>query len=826
MSGAEEGGFTPQQDWNVQIEPGDECAIFEKPYFFDRVDRDDAVEFRAPLGADYGDFRVIGADSHPRKPTKGEVATMWVEGNFRFVEKPLNSAVRQHVRNQDLDHKQAQAIDEYSTFRVAALRRYDESPWARSEGALRAFNKMLLDDPKIAKLPGARMYDSRTWRTWIDERGTPDCRKACDGISMRGRYARKMKIKHPLEIVMYWASRAVALRGDIVKNHDRYVADLYKINRGEELNRNFWIDPDGEQGPCERKAEYPKPVTPYAAISYRRFARLCRSLTSPDTNVTRTTRQGAYQRYGGGGLSDLPTHLGAFCWIDDSPIPKVMFFDEDTGIPMGQCTLSLMLEQRSRVVPGWDIHPGAPSAATAIRTVLSANLPNVGIPQYLLDIDPNLPWLRLKPGIVGFDNSTGNHSRSAEEMLSNAYIGSRFFGADMPRDKSHMERVIQTFLDLVFEHMEGAHYDIARMRRYKFNEKDFFDPKKHLLISIQSARRLLLIAVMTYNVTRHRGLDNRQPGLVWKQLLGTRKLDKVIDEQALADSACNVDFDMQMTNAGIEKFNRRFTPGAVEMKRILSDFERGTKLSKGDIGHKPKHSRDDRKRLSYRVKGRYNGDDIGTLRIWNPFFEHPNGMKGQWEVFSCTDPAAHGLPLWLHNQLLAFAQAEAMEYATPEQQAYVRAKLFEHIASIDSKSADRERKILAKVADHPHTRQVLKQIVEVRDEEVPEHPDLPPEAHPPVSHHSAEGRRKDATVATPRAGTAAPQEPQKLRPRKDAPVVAPAPAPAPEPRRRRGSTNTRNDSHRTTAAQHKSAERPDQRAPRRRRSNLKMGDDY
>lgn len=845
MSGADDKGYSPQRDWNVLVDPGDQVAIFDKTYFFERVDPDDAVEFRAPLNSQYGDFRVVDREGHPRKPTKDEIATLWVEGNFRFVEKRLGSQVRQHARDQGLDPKQARSMDKGCQFRIEALRRYDESPWSLSENALATFNAELLADPVIGKLPGARMYSATTWKTWIKDRGTEGCRKECDGISMRGRYARKMKIHHPLEIALYWAARATSVRGEMTMNYDRYAADIVKINRGEDLNRFLFIDSTGEEAPCVRPAVYPKPNKPYEAISYRRFARLCRALHNEDAYASQTTRQGAYQRFGGGGLSDLPTHLGAFCWIDDTPIPKVMFFDEEHGIPMGQCTLSLMLEHRSRVVPGWDIHPGAPSASTAINTVLSANLPKLDVPQHLLDIDPNLTWLRLKAGIIGFDNSTGNHSRMAEEAFKEAYITSRFFGADMPRDKSHMERIIGTFLNLVFKHMEGAHYDIERMRRFKFNEDEFFDPKKHVLISIQTARRLLQTAVMTYNVTRNAALDKRQPALVWKQLLGTRKLDKIMDEQALRDACCDVDFDMQMTNAGIAKFSRRYTPGALEMKRILQDFDRAATLAKGDIGHKVKHSRDDRKRLSFRVKGRFSREDIGYLRIWNPYFEHTNGVVGKWEIFTCTDPAAHGMPLWLHHACLRFAATEAMEYATPLQQAYVRAKLFDDIASTDAKSAERERLTLARSADHPQTKRVLGKYVHVRDEEMPEQGEVAPEEYPAVGHANSGGRHKDATIKTPRAGAPKKPDPATLTKRADAPVATPpetepdtkpATTPVPETaedggsmpapyRRRRRGASTPNDDRRSAGAHNQSADRPDQRARRRGRSNPKYGEE-
>ena len=820
------GSVAAQAGWNVLIDPGDEVSIFGGTFYFDRVDPDGAVTFRPPVDSQRGDFMVQGADGRPRKPTQDEIAVIWREGNLIFVEKKLASAARQLARNQQLDVQQARAMDKRSAFRAAMVRRFHANPWSRSDQSLRAFIEEALQDPDIAKLPGARVICPASLRTWLRERGSRAGCKERDGISMTGRMPRKMRIGHPLEIVMYWALRAGWVRGDVQKNYDRYSADITKINQGQGLNRFLLIDPDGEYEACQRPAVYPIPKTRYESISYRRFCRLARALRSESAYAAKTTRQGAYQRYGGGGLSELPTHLGAFAWIDDTPIPKAFFIDGRTGIPIGQSTMTLVLEQKTRVVPGWDLSPGPPSSSTAINAILHANLPK-DVPQELLDIDPNLTWTRFKPGTVGFDNSTGNHARSAEEFLAEAYIGTRFFGSGMSRDKSHMERVIGTFLDLVFKHQEGSNYDIERMRKYRFNENEFFDPSKHVLITIQTARRLLTTAVMVYNVTSHRALDGRPPALVWQQELKDRKLDKLLDEQALRDSKGDVEFDMVMTNAGIAKFNRRYTPaaphggsGALEMKRILQQFERSTTLPRGDIGHKQKHSRDDRKRLSFRVKGKYDREDLGVIRIWNPHNEPP-----QWEIFSCTDPNAHGTPLWMHQRCLEIAAAESLEYATPEQQAYVRAKLFEDIASVDGQSAERERRTLARAVDHPQVRAVLSRYVEVVDEDVEMPGNAQPERYPPVGHHSALGRRKDAAVPTPRLKEGAPKAKVKMQPAAYPPVtLAPPAAPSSSGRRHRR-TDNQSANPRDMGMPTKSADRPDQRV-RRARSTVKWGDKF
>ena len=76
------GAATPQAEWNILIDPGDEVVLFGDHYFFDRVDPDGAVTFRAPLNSNRGDFMIQGEDGHPRKPTTHEIGTIWRDNNL------------------------------------------------------------------------------------------------------------------------------------------------------------------------------------------------------------------------------------------------------------------------------------------------------------------------------------------------------------------------------------------------------------------------------------------------------------------------------------------------------------------------------------------------------------------------------------------------------------------------------------------------------------------------------------------------------------------------------------------------------------------------
>ncbi|MEO7468778.1 MAG: hypothetical protein ABIV36_17320 [Sphingobium limneticum] len=771
MSESEDTGVRPMATSGFDAEPGEKIEIFGTIYFYDRTDADRTVTFRPPTGASYGDFTIASGDGSARKPTLDEVGTIWAEGNLVFREPSLGTEARRFARAQQKDIAQAKAQDKSAPFRAAILRLFDDLKLAKSDRVINAFMKAALADPKIAAMSGARTVNARTFRRWVQQNGTEGCRKVWDSVSMKGRSKRTWSIPHPVEIVMYWAIRATHVRGDITKNYDRYVADIYKINKGLTLDRNFCVDPDGEASACERPAEYPVPTRAYVAISYKRFWRMCRSLKSTGY-VSKTTRQAGYQLYGGGGLSDIPTHLGAFAWMDDTPIPRIYFVDDDTGVPIGQCTFTALLEQSSGVVAGWHLNIGAASSSSVLQTVLHANTPkHKDVSAELLQLDANLPWLRFKPAIIGFDNSTAMHGRSVEDVLGDAYIGTRFFGSEMARDKAHMERIIGTLLDLAVKQDLDANYDIARMRRYKFNADEKFNPKEHILLSVRTGRHILGLAAMTYNATRNKGKDGRQPALVWRQKLVGRKLDTLKDVDAFEASIGDVEFDIVMTSSGIEKFSRRYTPGAVEMTRIIREFDDGWKREKDDIGFDRNPNTDDRKKQTHRIKGKYDREDIGTLKVWNPYHEPP-----QWEYFHCTNPDAHGMPLWLHERCLELAKAEAMEYATPEQQSFVRARLFEQFAKVNSASAERERRAVAKAVDDPKVKRVFARYVHVTDEEIPDTDDVAPDAHQPAQHGSAEGKRKDAHIPTPRQKVRAPTEPVKLQPAENAPAPATKPS--------------------------------------------------
>lgn len=483
-------------------EPGDVAEVDGREYYFERVDPDHAVYYRAPHGAKYPDLMVKGSDGHPRRPTTSEINAMFAADRLILRSKPSGVVARRFARAQALDANQCRAMDKHADFRIKLALYCEEHCTSRSDAKMRLVIKRALMQPEFVKLnPDAWVPDPSTVRNWMRERGEPGRRKIRDGVSATGRWERSLKYNHPVEIGHYWVLSAALANGhrQIAHFHDEYIAEICRINRGIPPNRGRLLqDADGVWTVSEELAHYDKPNEPYQYISYNTFWRRVNHIKTRKLFGLATTANGERNRYGGGGVGER-TSFGSLCEIDETPVPYIFLVDDDTGIPMGTATLTLMIECSVKALVGWDLCAEAASSLTLLRTVRHANSVKT-VPQYLLDEFPDLPYVRMRPDRIICDNSSGAHSKHFEDACAEAYIVVEWAGKNSPTGKPLVERTIGTNLETLFKKLPGHNYDIALMRKYGF------DPDTQILCSLSKGKELLDQAAFTYNVTRHAGL--------------------------------------------------------------------------------------------------------------------------------------------------------------------------------------------------------------------------------------------------------------------------------------------------------------------------------
>ncbi|UZK68773.1 hypothetical protein OKW76_12085 [Sphingomonas sp. S1-29] len=777
----------------IKLEPGDIVVIDGIEHVFERIDPDGLVTLRT-LRKNV-EFEVTDPGTgRGRKPHANDIARLMASGSFFKRAKDLEEGPRRAARMRELDAKTAHAVDPSSEFRTIFNRAYDVNRGGLSDRALRQLNEKLLSDPVIAALPGARVYAGSTLREWIHKRGFPGDRRARDGVAMTG-YRRGRRVHHPKEILTHHLAAATGrkttsrpgAKARAWKGWQDYKGEINRINRGV---------PTGREG-----ADYPQPPVPYKNVSYTTFWRMCRDLESSATLEAQHGHQAVYQRYGGGGRTDRHTRIGAFGQMDDTPIPGVFLVDDELGIPLGQPTFTVVYENVSKTLIGWGLCWDEASSATALEAYAHANTPKA-VPEDIDSLHPELKWICTKLSGVLLDNLSGHHSRHFEDSMMDAGTDVHFSGAQMPRDKAEVERVIGTILDLAFKDLPAATYDIARAREFGF------DPTKMVMVPIRKARELLLRAICVYHLTPHKGLDGRSPALVFSQQAAKYGISVIDDLDEFRRSIGNVEYDAQLRNSGVVVKGLRYSDA--KLTRALID----------DLTSLQPPSASTTKQITLTVKVKYSQSDMGRIHVWNA------RTKRYVTLPAVRADYADDLPLWAHKRIVNIAKMDMRDFTGETEETdgdrliEIRKRLFEEARNITPESSEHDRATLAKLKDSPLFKRIMGDIIEVVDEDVSTlvHPHSADAPNYQLPDGLGAEHRSDATTPTPRAGNG--------KKAASVPVVRSTTAASnkPVPNRRSPRASTKEHDPRDTGRRKTSAKPADTKsAPT---SNLKWGHSY
>lgn len=783
---------------NLPIDPGQSLTIRGVHYIFERADPDGTVTLRAYQGSGVPDFMVLGVDGHPRKPTWSDLGALQSQGALDIHANQLTSQVRNRAREQGHDNATILCRKPKTAVRVAIKRAYLRNPCSKSERALVQLAKTVLSDPEIAAKADGWVPSASAIKGYIRDLDGDDSVYTVDGMSMQGNYPRKLKVGHPPEIAIYYMLLATGMRC-ITNAYAKYKNEIAMISNGYELKRPLLVGEHGDYHLSDRPAVYPQPETPYTALSEQKFRRWVKRLESRKAFRVRTSRDAETNEFGGGGERKPLPQIGDLFQYDDTPLPKEIFAVTLKGsVSIGSVTLALMTECVTGVIIGWHLSMGSANATTVCRTLLSANVAK-SIPDHFLKLEPSLPWIRGKPTGVIFDNPTHHHGHSVEEYFKEIQVAAIYAGARTPRHKALVECILGILQSLLLGELPDRLLDPTR--EYRYGKRD-----DKVECTFDDIERHLPSVIALYNLMQSSTHDKRPRALVWKTLLGTRKLAVIKDVERWEKQIGTIDTKHSITNKGLDIFNRRYTPDAKKMAQILEDFRRGVKVQSVD-GAPPKGAKRDQK--SFKVKIKINEEDLRYILVENPY-----RLGGaEWEVFECQDKSLYGVPRWLHEHALEQAAIESANYITDEEQAIMRANVLADLRSMDPRADERDRAFLAKAVSSPGTRHFVSQLTQVTDEVTPEN------YQPFRTTHTVTGRKVVTSVPKstaprnlrtaqrpPAEQSALDQEDQRTsKAGRSASSISPDACPEPE-------------------APRKSADQPDKPARKSARSNLKWSD--
>lgn len=675
-------------------EPGQRFDIDSLAHVLARIDPDGEFVFRR-LG-EQRTFKVANPQTGlPEHPRAEKVLELMADGRIELITNDPASEAAAVRRRTELQIAEARELDPTSDLRVAFDCRYDDDKCNLSDAAIVRFYRQQLEDPDFHRLacaaPKAKRRGrkvapwipcGRTLRTWIVDRGEDGDRRQVDGVSNSGRVPRKRKIRHPKAILEHWLSRASVNKRDVKKNHESYEAELGRVSRGEPTGR---VDQHGEP------VTFPKPVKPYKGISYWTFLRMKRAVRGRDATVGRHGSHAGEADFGGGGRMERATHVGAICKIDDTPVPILCKVVAAGLVWVGTPTLTVMGDVACHGIIGTDLSWDPASSATVLRTVADASTPK-RVPADMAS-HPQLAMMLVKPDRLVMDNLTGHHSRHVEDSLREVHIDADFTGAERPRDKADVERLVGLLLDLGFKGLPASVGPIA-LRRHTKN-----DPPADQLPTLAEVRRLLPRAVATFNISPSDALMNRSPVSFYVQMLNERKVNVIKDLAKFRRAIGCVEYGAELRASGIEIFNGlRY----VQPPRTPSLFDR--------LRHRERPS----KRTvvaAVSVKVKYDPGDIGRINVWDP-------VEKRYVEFECDAPEyADGLPKWVHELIIADIAEHERAFCPAATLVEYRARLFERQSDITQAAGEDERRRAARLADTPIFRRLMGEIVEAFDED-------------------------------------------------------------------------------------------------------------
>ncbi|GAA0460176.1 hypothetical protein [Sphingomonas molluscorum] len=331
-----------------------------------------------------------------------------------------------------------------------------------------------------------------------------------------------------------------------------------------------------------------------------------------------------------------------------------------------------------------------PSSATVLRTLADASTPK-HVPADMSK-HAQLAMMVVKPDRLVGDNLSAYHGRHVEDSARELSIDVDFTGAERPRDKSDMERLIGVILDLGFKGVAAAVDPIA-LRRHTKN-----DPPADQLPTLADLRPILDRAVAVLNVSPTDALMGRSPLSFYLQKLNERKVNIIKDLAKFRRAIGCVEYDVELRASGIEIFKGlRY----VQKPRAASLFDK--------LRHRERPSKKT-KVASVPVKVKYDPGDLGRIHVWDP-------VDKVYVTFECDAPEyADRLPKWVHDLILADIAEDELAFCSPETLVEYRARLFERQSDITQAAGEDERRRAARLTDTAIFQRLMGEIVEVLDE--------------------------------------------------------------------------------------------------------------
>ena len=268
--------------------------------------------------------------------------------------------------------------------------------------------------------------------------------------------------------------------------------------------------------------------------------------------------------------------------IDHTPV-DLFVIDEQTSLPLGRPTLTLLIDRKSRVILGVYVSFCGPSTEAVFQCLRHAILPKQQIQQHYSRVEGEWPCHGLPQTLV-CDNGLEFHSKALEQACFELGITLQFCPKRKPYFKGRVERAFRSITQSFLHVQPGTSLS-------NWMDRHGYDPLKTAVATFEEFMHALHIWIVdVYANTVHRGLK-RTPRAVWQQ--GVLSNPPRLPDLHTLDLALMEHTERVLWHYGVELFNLRYNCHALYPIR----HQLGPKVT---------------------VHVRYNRADIGRIYIIHP----------------------------------------------------------------------------------------------------------------------------------------------------------------------------------------------------------------
>lgn len=328
--------------------------------------------------------------------------------------------------------------------------------------------------------------------------------------------------------------------------------------------------------------------------------------------------------------------------IDHTPL-DLFLIDDKSGLPLGRPTLTVAIDHYSRMLLGYYLSFGDPSAAAVMGALRNAILPKQPAAEAIPGLKTENPWPCYgRPDVLVVDNGLEFHGKALESVAYDLDFRIQYCPKHRPQFKGAVERYLKTINYFFCHQLPGTSF--ARL-----HQRGDYDPQKHALLTLAEFKQLFEKWVIdVYAQTLHRGISTT-PWAKWQDGLKHREPELPADVNAFK-RRIGVVCERSLRRDGITHFGIRYNSDA--LSPILRAYGEGIKVR---VLHDP--------------------EDLGEIQVWGPDDADPV------TVLALDLDYAKGL--------------------TSRQNESIRALLREQGAAVEDKSAlQRARSDMVKVVDN------------------------------------------------------------------------------------------------------------------------------